>query len=83
MMKNVVVTGGTSLLPGFTERLHKELDAVTDHTASVRLTKASNPHTATWIGGSVISSRSTFSQQCITTDEYAEIGSAVVHMKCF
>eukprot|EP00794_Sanderia_malayensis_P017557 gene17557-19308_t len=83
LTNNLLVTGGTSLLPGFTSRLKNELDALTDHTAAVRLTNATNPLTATWTGGSVISSRSTFSQQCVTTDEYAEIGAHVVHTKCF
>ncbi|XP_065052377.1 POTE ankyrin domain family member J-like [Rhopilema esculentum] len=83
LMKNTVITGGTTRLPGFTERLEKELSAVGDHTCHFSLKKANNPVTATWTGASVISSLSTFSQQCVTTDQYAEIGSQVVHLKCF
>ena len=83
LMRNTVITGGTTRLPGFTERLEKELSAVGDHTCHFSLKKANNPVTATWTGASVISSLSTFSQQCVTTDQYAEIGSQVVHLKCF
>lgn len=83
MMNNTIVTGGTTLLQGFTQRLNSELTSLQDHTGQIKLTNAHNPVSATWTGASVISSLSSFSQQCITTDQYAEIGSHVVHMKCF
>ena len=83
LMNNTIVTGGTTLLKGFTKRLESELASLEDHTGHIKLKCANNPVTATWNGASVISSLSTFSQQCITTDQYAEIGSQVVHMKCF
>lgn len=82
-MNNTIVTGGTTLLQGFTKRLGSELIALESQTGHIKLKNASNPVTATWNGASVISSLSTFSQQCITTDQYAEYGSQIVHMKCF
>ena len=83
LMNNTLVTGGTTLLPGFTERLEGELSPLNDHTGRIKLTKANNPVMATWTGASVISSRSTFSQQCISADQYAESGAQIVHLKCF
>jgi len=83
MMSNTVVTGGTTLLQGFTQRLQSELTTLQDHSGEIKLKNAHNPVTATWTGASVISSMSSFSQQCITTDQYADTGSHVVHMRCF
>ena len=36
-----------------------------------------------WIGGSILSSLSTFQQMWITKEEYEEFGPAIVHRKCF
>jgi actin-related protein len=38
---------------------------------------------SSWIGGSVVSSLSTFQQMWITKAEYDESGPAIVHRKCF
>jgi actin-related protein len=36
-----------------------------------------------WIGGSIMSSLSTFQTMWITKAEYQEGGAAIVHRKCF
>jgi len=36
-----------------------------------------------WIGGSILSSLSTFQQMWISKEEYDESGPAIVHRKCF
>jgi len=36
-----------------------------------------------WIGGSIISSLSTFTNMWITKQEYQESGAEIVHRKCF
>jgi actin-related protein len=36
-----------------------------------------------WIGGSILSSLSTFQTMWITKAEYQETGSTIVHRKCF
>lgn len=36
-----------------------------------------------WIGGSILSSLSTFQTSWITKQEYQETGATIVHRKCF
>jgi hypothetical protein len=36
-----------------------------------------------WIGGSIMSSLSTFQTMWITKSEYQDTGAAIVHRKCF
>ena len=64
LLGNVVVTGGSSLLYGFTERLNHEL--VTLYPApKVKVTAPGNTaerRFASWIGGSILASLGTFHQ---------------------
>ena len=39
--------------------------------------------TQVWIGGSILSSLSTFQQMWISKQEYDESGPSIVHRKCF
>ena len=36
-----------------------------------------------WIGGSILSGLTTFSQMWITRQELEEVGAGIVHRKCF
>ncbi len=64
LLGNVVVTGGTSLLQGFTDRLNAEL-LQTYPGPRVRLAASSitaERKFASWIGGSILGSLGTFHQ---------------------
>ncbi len=66
LLNNVVVTGGTSLLSGFTDRLNNELVHLYPG-PRVRLSAAGNTaerRFASWIGGSILGSLGTFHQVC-------------------
>ncbi|XP_035697168.1 actin-like protein 6B [Branchiostoma floridae] len=82
---SVVVTGGNSLLSGFTDRLNKELSSKTP--PSMRLKMIHNSGTAerrfsSWIGGSILASLGTFQQMWISKQEYEEAGKGCVERKC-
>ena len=47
----------------------------------VAVVPARHPHI--WIGGSILSSLSTFQQMWISKQEYDESGPSIVHRKCF
>ncbi|OJD32443.1 actin family protein [Diplodia corticola] len=51
LLANVVVVGGNALLPGFVERLRKELRAVVPGEYVVRVARPEDPVGATWRGG--------------------------------
>ncbi|GAA5820366.1 hypothetical protein JCM11251_005594 [Rhodosporidiobolus azoricus] len=80
LLSNVVVTGGTTLITGFVDRLQAELSAfapgmkVKIHAAA---TAAERTHSS-WLGGSILASLGTFHQLWIGKDEYQEIGASVV-----
>ncbi|ERF72484.1 Actin-related protein 4 [Endocarpon pusillum Z07020] len=84
MLANVVVTGGSSLIPGFTERLNNELQRMFPSTR-VRLQAAGNSPErkfGSWIGGSIMASLGTFHQMWISRKEFEEHGSAIVEKRC-
>lgn len=84
LLQNVVVTGGTSLLYGFTERLNQELTMMYPGTR-VRISAPGNTYErrfASWIGGSILASLGTFHQMWISRKEYEEHGVGIVEKRC-
>lgn len=83
MYGNVVLSGGTSLIPGLPDRLAKELCNLASPGVGVRVVAPPQRLHSVWIGGSILASLSTFQQMWITKEDYMESGPSVVHMKCF
>lgn len=84
LLQNVVVTGGSSLLVGFTERLNNELTTMYP-SARVRLSAAGNVYERSygpWLGGSILASLGTFHQMWISKKEYEEFGANIVEKRC-
>ena len=84
LLANVVVTGGTSLVAGFTERLNQELTLAYPGTR-VRIQAPGNlaeRRFGGWIGGSILASLGTFHQMWISRREYEEVGAGVVEKRC-
>merc|ERR1712087_610914 len=80
---NVVLSGGTTMFPGIGERMTKELGALAPSTIKVRVLTPPERKYSVWIGGSILSSLSTFQQMWISKGEYDESGPTIVHRKCF
>lgn len=84
LLANVVVTGSTSLINGFNDRLNNELVAmypglkVKIHAAGL----TSERRFGAWIGGSILASLGTFHQMWISRKEYEENGPGVVEKRC-
>ncbi|XP_058012570.1 actin-87E-like [Ahaetulla prasina] len=83
MFKNVVVAGGTSMFPGFAERLQTELVPLVPSKAEVKVIAPPNRTCSAWVGGSLLASLPHFQQMCISKEEYEEFGPALVRRKCF
>ncbi|KAI9701944.1 MAG: NuA4 histone acetyltransferase subunit [Candelina mexicana] len=84
LLSNVIVTGGTSLLYGFTDRLNSELTSMFPG-PRVRLTAAGNTaerRFGAWIGGSILASLGSFHQMWISKKEYEEHGANIVEKRC-
>jgi len=83
LYSNVVLSGGTTTFAGIGERMTKELTALAPSTVKIRVVAPPERKYSVWIGGSILSSLSTFQQMWISKGEYDESGPTIVHRKCF
>ena len=84
LLYNVVVTGASSLLYGFTDRLNHELTTLYP-SPRIRISAAGNTTErkfGAWIGGSILASLGTFHQMWISKTEYDEHGPGIVEKRC-
>ena len=83
LYSNIVMSGGTTMFPGIAERLSKEVTALAPSTMKIKILAPSERKFLVWIGGSILSSLSTFHSMWISKSEYQEVGASIVHRKCF
>merc|ERR1712029_512429 len=82
---SVVVTGGNTLIQGFTDRLTRDLATRTPATMRFKLIAANGVQErrfGSWIGGSILASLGSFQQMWISKQEYEENGKSQVDRKC-
>jgi len=80
---NIVLSGGTTMFSGISERLTKEMTALAPSTMKIKVVAPPERKYSVWIGGSILASLSTFQQMWISKQEYDESGPSIVHRKCF
>lgn len=83
LWNNIVLSGGTSMLPGFVERISKELTLSAPSAVMLKVVAPPDRMASAWIGGSMLSSMSCFEQMCISSKDFDEMGPSIVHQKCF
>jgi len=83
LYSNVVLSGGTTMFQGIGERMTKELTSLAPSTMKIKVVAPPERKYSVWIGGSILSSLSTFQQMWISKQEYDESGPTIVHRKCF
>ena len=83
LYNNIVMSGGTTMYTGIPERLNKEVTALAPSTMKIKVVAPAERKFLVWIGGSILSSLSTFQAMWITKAEYQEVGASIVHRKCF
>jgi len=84
LYQNIVLSGGTTLFAGLPERLTKEVQKLAPSAikSKVKVIAVQEREFCSWIGGSILSSTSTFSSMWITKEEYQDGGPSIVHQKC-
>jgi len=80
---NTVLSGGSTMFPNIDKRLNKEITALAPSAVKVKIVAPPERKYSVWIGGSILSSLSTFQEMWISKDEYDESGPQIVHRKCF
>jgi len=83
LYSNVVLSGGTTMYENLEHRLQKELSTLAPPSVKIKVVAPPERKYSVWIGGSILSSLSTFQQMWITKEEYDESGPSIVHRKCF
>ncbi|EFA86049.1 hypothetical protein PPL_01284 [Heterostelium album PN500] len=78
LSSKVVLSGGSTLFPGFSERISKELKTLCPSTMEINIFAPPERKNSAWIGGSVMSSLSSFGQLCVTKVEFEEIGPSII-----
>ncbi|XP_063842197.1 uncharacterized protein LOC135089936 isoform X2 [Scylla paramamosain] len=80
---NIVMSGGSTMYPGMSDRLQKEITYLAPATVKIKIISPPERKYSVWIGGSILASLSTFQAMWITKEEYEESGPGIVHRKCF
>jgi actin-related protein len=80
----IILSGGNSMLKGLPERLTKEIKdlAIKSMKEEIKVIASPERKLSVWIGGSILSSISTFEASWITKIEYEESGVGIIHRKC-
>eukprot|EP01124_Arcella_intermedia_P024229 TRINITY_DN4031_c0_g1_i1.p1 TRINITY_DN4031_c0_g1~~TRINITY_DN4031_c0_g1_i1.p1 ORF type:complete len:377 (+),score=53.47 TRINITY_DN4031_c0_g1_i1:132-1133(+) len=81
LFENIVLCGGTTMLPGFSDRIQKEIAALAPPNQLIKTVAPPERKYSVWIGGSILASLSCFSQVWITKEEYNEKGPNILHTK--
>ncbi|EFC37910.1 hypothetical protein NAEGRDRAFT_44817 [Naegleria gruberi] len=83
MFSNIILAGGTTMFTGLSERVEKELSALAPSNVKINVEAPPFRKYSVWLGGSLLSSLSSFEPMWISCKEYDEIGPSIVHRKCF
>jgi len=78
LFSNIVLTGGTTLLPNFKERLRMELRELVPFDMPICISHVAEPMLAAWCGGSLFAASYAYESQVVTREEYQEHG----HVLC-
>ncbi|HTN88503.1 MAG TPA: actin, cytoplasmic 2 [Sorangium sp.] len=79
---NIVLAGGTSMLPGLCERLQRDIASLAPPSVKVKVVAPENRRYGAFAGGSVLASLETFESMWVTRADYDEAGPAIVDKKC-
>ena len=79
LFSNIVLAGGTTLLPGMGDRLLYELRARAPERTRIRISAPPERRDSAWVGGSILASLATFKNMWVGRSEYEEEGARILH----
>lgn len=82
LFSNIVLAGGTTMLPGLADRLQKEVSECAPSTMRVKVISPPERKYATWIGGSILASVAP-EKMWISKEMYEEHGPNIVNRMCW
>ncbi|PWN95594.1 putative centractin [Tilletiopsis washingtonensis] len=72
LFANIVLSGGTTLTRGFGDRLLAEMKKTAIRDTKIKIYAPPERKYATWIGGSILASLTTFKKMWVSAEEYQE-----------
>ncbi|CAR29310.1 ZYRO0G05676p [Zygosaccharomyces rouxii] len=81
MWSDILLSGGTTMLKGFGNRLVQELDKLNQAQSRVKIWAPPERKYTSWIGGSILAELSTFQKIIVTKSQWQEDPS-IIHTKC-
>ena len=83
LYENIIISGGTTLLTGFSERLHHQLSTISyNKHRQIYIEQDSQRRYGAWIGGSMYASLPTFNHIKYSYNDY-RVDTDIVHKKFF
>jgi len=83
LYRNTVLSGGSTMFPNLDQRLNKEMTSLAPASIKIKVVAPPERKYSVWIGGSILSSLTTFQEMWISKDQYDESGPQIVHRMCF
>ena len=78
---HTVLSGGTTCLPGFADRMRKEITALAGPNVEISIIPTPERRYSVWIAGSILASLSTFEDMWISKQEYEESGPGCLYRR--
>lgn len=79
LFSNIVLSGGSTLLPGFGDRLLYEVRKHAPERTRIRISAPPERRESAWVGGSILASLSTFKNMWVSRNDYEEYGASILH----
>jgi actin-related protein len=78
MTSNIILSGGTTMIPGFQQRIKNTFmnskDSEFSNLHNAQIISEGNRHIATWVGASMVASMSSFEKMFIKKADFLENG---------
>ncbi|XP_013398165.1 actin-related protein 6 [Lingula anatina] len=81
LLRNIVLTGGNCMLPGFKDRVYQDVRSLTPADYEVNVTQPNNPITFSWEGGAALAQDPQFKKMVVTKAEFEEHGQEICEEK--
>jgi actin-related protein len=79
LYNSILISGGSSMFSGLANRLKSEIQKLVPDSLDINIISSNDRKYSSWIGGSIFTSLDTFKDIYITSKDYYEYGSSVVH----
>jgi actin beta/gamma 1 len=83
VQNNIVICGGTTMFPGFVNRLQQQMEMLIPSSQSANVIATKERKNGVWTGGAIISQLSSFSQMWVRKKDYNEYGPQIINRKTY